>query len=443
MKLIRTRNDISPLAALLGTAILPKRKPNIASAPPRYWLNAERIAIYSKAFLFSQVAVALCFLLAEVFFPPQPDQYFIANDFRVFWAASHLGLQGHGSDAYNIDRLFPAQQLATPLLVYPKAWQHWFYPPTYLLAVLPLALLPYLVSYILFTVASIALYLYVLRRIAPSIHTIVLGLAFPAVLFAAVNGQNSFITASIGCLALLWLDRHPMRAGFAIGLLTIKPQLALLLFVVTFCSKRWKAFTVAVITSVTFLFFSITIFGIDSIPSFFKSIQIAKAFSEYGLLPLHKMPTIFVSARLMGVDILYANTAHLIIATAATLTVIYLWRIRASSIIRNSSLIIGTLLISPHLFDYDLVWLAWPIAWMAINGMQNGWYKGEKQILLAAWISPLSGGISLFLKIQIVPVILIAMLLYLLIRARSTTKESDAHNKITFGSDSFPSKLGV
>lgn len=442
MKLIRARNIIAQLGALTGLAILPNRKPNIGSEP-HYWLTAERIAIYSKAFLLSQAVVAFCFLLAEFFLPPQPDQYFIANDFRVFWGASHLGLQGHGLDAYNIDRLFLAQKLATPSLVYPKAWQHWFYPPTYLLAVLPLALLPYLVSYILFTVASIALYLYVLHRIAPSIHTTVLGLAFPAVLFAAVNGQNSFITASVGCLALLWLDRHPIRAGFAIGLLTIKPHLALLLFLVTFCSKRWQTFTVAALTSVSFLFFSIIIFGTDSIPSFFKALQIAKAFSEYGLLPLHKMPTIFSSARLMGVDILYANIAHLMITTAAILTVIYLWRIRASTAIRNSSLIIGTLLISPHLFDYDLVWLAWPIAWMTINGMQNGWYKGEKKILFAAWISPLAGGIASFLSIQIVPAILIAMLLYLLIRARSTTKESDAHNKFAFSSDSFPSKLGA
>jgi hypothetical protein len=43
----------------------------------------------------------------------------------------------------------------------------------------------------------------------------------------------------------------------------------------------------------------------------------------------------------------------------------------------------------PHLFNYDLTWLGLPFAWMAVQGVRDGWLRGERTTLVCAWLSPL------------------------------------------------------
>ena len=81
-------------------------------------------------------------------------------------------------------------------------------------------------------------------------------------------------------------------------------------------------------------------------------------------------------------------------------------------------LVTSSLLISPHMYDYDLTWLALPMAWLANQGIQNGWRRGERELLLGAWISPmvtvaLANGFS----IQLEPLVILLMLIALLRRA--------------------------
>ena len=44
----------------------------------------------------------------------------------------------------------------------------------------------------------------------------------------------------------------------------------------------------------------------------------------------------------------------------------------------------------PYLFDYDLVLLAIPIAILAWDGVQRGWLRHEREVLVAAWLAPLA-----------------------------------------------------
>jgi len=47
------------------------------------------------------------------------------------------------------------------------------------------------------------------------------------------------------------------------------------------------------------------------------------------------------------------------------------------------------LLVSPYLFDYDLAWLALPLAWSVRHGLEHGWRRGEREALTLAWLLPI------------------------------------------------------
>jgi hypothetical protein len=373
------------------------------------FLSAERVRLYAMPFLVANILVVIGCLLADLFW--QHESPLLGNDFRVFWAASKLALNGSGADVYDIDRLFPIQQSIAPGLAQAKPWQQWFYPPPFLLAILPLALIPYYPSFLLFNAVGILFYLRVLRLVVTLRGAIVISLSAPAVLFTVINGQNSFFTAGLAGLGLTLLERRPSLAGTLIGLLIIKPHLALLFVVALIAGRAWRTLSWAAGSSFTLLGASLILFSSQSATNFFAQIRVAKSFAEQGLLPIEKMPTVFASMRLLGLQANIANGVHIFVALTVTVVVGWLWTRRTSSDLRKAALVLGSLLISPHLFDYDLVWLAWPIGWFVMHALKHGWKTGERLLLILAWVSPVAGGLLAHVaRIQITPLIIILLL---------------------------------
>jgi hypothetical protein len=282
--------------------------------------------------------------------------------------------------------------------------------------VLPLALLPYNASFWLFNAAGLLIYLRVLRAVIPLRGATLVALSAPAVLFTVINGQNAFFTASLAGLGLVLLERRPAIAGILIGLLVIKPHLALLFGVALVAGKAWRALFWSVSSASALLGASLLTFSPQSAIAFFNQVQVAKSFAEQGQLPLEKMPTVFAAMRLLGFQISIANWVHVAAALAAAVAVGWLWRRGAPPYLRKAALVLGCLLVSPHLFDYDLVWLAWPIGWLTVHALQYGWQSGERPLLVFAWAAPMVGDImAQVIKIQITPLVIL-LLLALLIR---------------------------
>lgn len=400
----------------MATAMPARTEPTCAA--PRHWLTAERVRLYACAFLIAHLGAAIVYLILDLTGNVPDGKLLLGGDFRVFWSASHLALKGHGADAYQIDKLLAAEQAVTPSLTALAPWQLWFYPPTTLLFVAPLAVLPFSLSFFLFSVAGIAFYLFVLRAIIPRGDAVLPALAFSGVAFALVNGQNAFFTAGFAGLALVLLDRRPVLAGVLVGLLVIKPHLAVLFVIALASAKRWDVLWPAAGTALALALASLAIFSPESGAAFLHQLHVAKSLAEDGLLPLNKMPTMFASARLLGLSTAAANALHVACALVVAVVVARIWARKPAPYLRNCALILGTLLISPHLYDYDLVWLAWPIAWLAKNGLENGWRRGERELLLLAWLSPMLGGVLSYVTVHIGPLICLAMLALVAGRAR-------------------------
>ncbi len=88
-------------------------------------------------------------------------------------------------------------------------------------------------------------------------------------------------------------------------------------------------------------------------------------------------------------------------------------------------LIIATLLASPFLLDYDLVVLAFPLAWLAAAGVRDGFAPWEKAALAAGFLLPLAARpLALEAHLPIAPLALLA--LFGLIARRVSPRPSSA-----------------
>lgn len=139
------------------------------------------------------------------------------------------------------------------------------------------------------------------------------------------------------------------------------------------------------------------------------------------------MPTVYAGAVNLGASDFVANMLQLACSFGAASAVGWCWRRSTSTNIRNSALILGSLLASPHLFSYDLTWLAFPIIWMTSEGLRNGWQSGERGALVCAWLAPLllivPGALLGANPTPIIPAVLLA---YTVIRVRQqSTTEAD------------------
>ncbi|MBK4733825.1 glycosyltransferase family 87 protein [Noviherbaspirillum pedocola] len=379
----------------------------------RHWLNAERVTSYSKIFIALYIAIAIGWV-AMSREGISPNGKPLGYDFITFWSASYTWLHGDPADAYDLSKLFEVQKLAVAGTTTPFAW---FYPPTFYFVILPLAVLPYAASYLSFVGASFLGFIAAIRKIVPVPNALLAVFAFPGVFVNAAHGQNGFLTAMLAACSLMLIESRSVRAGALAGLLVIKPHLAVLFPLAFLFSGQTKAAMTMIISALVFTALSISAVGIESLKAFIENMALARTALEAGMLPWIKMPTVFAFMRLLGAGITASYAAHIVVACLVAFGVAVAWFKRWPFYLRASALLTGSLLITPYLYDYDLVWLAFPIAWIAIDGLRHGWLKLERETLLAAWLSPLLvPSMANLSSIQVGP--LITCLLFLTILRR-------------------------
>ena len=373
----------------------------------RHWLNAERLAIYPRMLFLILFSMTLYrFLTAEGMI----DRWGLplGSDFVTFWSASRIGLGANPEDAYNLDVISGVEKLAAPLE--DASWA-WFYPPTFYLVILPLSLLPYAIAYAVFILPTLFFYLKTLLRIVSGTTALWCMAAFPGIWICFLHGQNGFLTAALAGSALLVMPSRPILSGVLIGLLAMKPHLAPLFPLALMASGNWKTFLVAALVTVLFFAVGIAVLGWETFDAFLSSVDLARGYIESGALPLGKMPTYFALMRELGASVFAAYVVHFSLAAGAAMIVWKMWRDQAAWSLRCAALMTATFLVSPFVYDYDLVWLAFPVAWITILGQRDGWMPLEIEILVAVWLLPLVMPLLADdLSLQIGPVIVTALL---------------------------------
>ncbi|KAA6122552.1 glycosyltransferase family 87 protein [Cupriavidus cauae] len=362
-----------------------------------HWLTLERVRLYAGAMLLAQCLILVAWawitrgFTADTIVRP-------GADFSVFWSASHL-LRGAGALAvYDYAQLQPV--IAAHGAVPPDSgfYLPWLYPPTFLWVVLPLSLLPFAWSYVAFIGLSAAGYVAALLRLAALASppraargAIVMALlGFPGLFLAATIGQNALLTAALAAWALVLLPRRPLLAGVLIGLLAIKPQLALMFPVALIAGREWRALGAAAVTAGALAAASVAAFGWQTVPAFVSATaQVTDLLIQEGIRAWYVSPTLVASVRLAGGPpaLAYALQAVLTLATAGALACV--WRRHRDTGLRTAALALAAMLATPYLWYYELAWLGMAVAGLAGEGVRRGWMPGERLLLAALWCMPM------------------------------------------------------
>jgi hypothetical protein len=373
------------------------------------WLNKRRIRVYPVIFLVVYVCLYIYMVssgsgLLDAFGNP------IGSDFLAFWSISKVIITEEPKEVYNREKMYEVQKNTIGVYSpYPT-----FYPPSSLIFIAPLALLPYIPSLILWLVITLALYLFVLWRIAPNAATLWLGLAFPGTYQNFIHGQNGFLVVTLLGGGLMFMDRSPVIAGVFFGLSIFKPHLAILIPIALLAHKNWKVLASMVLTGISIVLISLIVFGYDSWRAFFESFPYAMEIIESGEARLYQLTSVMAMTVLLGPNILTAKITHLVFAIVALGLVAWVWYKKAPLFLRASSLALGTLLIPPYVHIYDLAILALPIAWMGWETFRTGnRLRGLEYLLVITWVAPLLANvIAKETKIQFAPILIFALLLH-------------------------------
>lgn len=359
-----------------------------SAASPRHWLDEERVRVYSWMIVAIFAVVFIVWFAMSLPDLVDPRGKPVGYDFMAFWSAAQLALAGRPEAAFDGPTIAAVQHAVVPFL--PNIWFPWHYPPIFLLVVTPLGLLPYSAALGLFVLGSAALWAVLVRQILPHRRAWIVAAATPAGLITLVDGQNAFLTAALAGFALLRLERRPVAAGILVGLLAVKPHLALLFPLALLAEGRWRSIAAAALTVLLLSAASVVAFGWASWAAFLHHLPISQAMADRGAVPWGTMPSPFVFALSFGVPVRAAGILQGIVALFAAGCVWRTWRNRDAAFeAKAATLVAASLLVSPYLFYYDLTWAALAIAWLAQLGLRDGFRRGEREIMLFAWLAPL------------------------------------------------------
>lgn len=345
----------------------------------------------------------------------------LGNDFHVFYAAARLAAEGDLATAFEPDALTAEVKKTLPGV---DDGFYWLYPPTYALLILPFAALPFWAAFWVWTASGLAAYGAAISLLARDRLALLAAFAFTGTWVCAYYGQNAFFVAALfGLAAYGLLNRRDGLAGVAIGLLAIKPHLALLFPIVLAASGRWRAFAAAAFTAVAFTSVSVAILGADYLSGFLAN------GARYANSVLYEgrhwmmMASVFSATKLAGAPGFVAWTAHA--AVALSVAALVAMRFRRDGV-RRETLAMATaaaLLMSPYVMNYDLAVLAiagvllfapgdgtrparsWeqalalviamiPIAVVGVGrtGLQIGWFGPLAAVMIAEWRLQQSAG---------------------------------------------------
>jgi alpha-1,2-mannosyltransferase len=270
------------------------------------WLTPERAHSYSLI-LLAIVALAVLGWIALSDGLVDRNGQPLGTDFSSFYAAGKLALDGKAVAAYDMVTHYAREQ---QLFGAETPHYAWLYPPSFLVFVAPLALLPYPLSLIVWQGSTFALYLAVIaailhktRRTRSQIANLWLPVAaaFPAVFINLGHGQNGFLGAALFGAALACLPRRPVTAGILFGLLSFKPQLALVVPFALFAAGQWRAMACAGLTLIALAVASAFLFGTEAWWSFLASTETSrKLLLEEGSVGFEKLQSVFAAMQMWG-----------------------------------------------------------------------------------------------------------------------------------------------
>lgn len=387
------------------------------------WINEQRIKLVSVVFIVLGVVTTIGLIVTSDGSLDQLGRP-LGTDFSNVYSAGNMALDDRAAAAYT-----PIEQAQVQQALFGDPdvpFYGWHYPPFFLILAVALALLPYTVSWLTWMALTLPLYVVTSRRIIGKKTAILAAVGFPAVLVNFLHGQNGFLTAALMAGAMLSLRTKPVIAGILIALLAFKPQFGVLIPVVLLAGGYYRTFSAAAVSLIVMCGLATALFGVDIWLAFFESRHFSKHFIlEAGSTGWHKIQSIFSAVRMWGGTIALAYAAQALLAIYLVVASLWIWRSKADDDLKAASLIVGSLLMTPYMLDYDMVALAPAMLFLLRNSLKCGFEPYERLGLAIIWFAPiLTRPAGQFLSLPFGLLAMLVLFILILQKARRQTHPS-------------------
>lgn len=274
------------------------------------------------------------------------------RDFVNIFTSGTLVLEGRTGLIYDVPAYRAFQEGMFPNAV---QFHNYSYPPVTLLYTWLFALLPYPLALTAWLGGTGALFLRAARPyIAPLGLSGWLALLAPASLVNLWAGHYGFLIGALWLFGWRLLPGRPAMAGALIGLMIVKPHLAVLAPIVLLWRRQWVAFASAGATSVALIGLSVIFFGPDLWVTYLGETARfqAEMVDDTASFFLTMMPTLTPSLALLGIPVGWAAGLQLLTALAAIAALLrYMPQDPMEAGLATAT---ATFLVLPYGFGYDM-----------------------------------------------------------------------------------------
>ena len=348
-------------------------------------LTRQRVVVYSRALLF---AIIIFFSLGILSGHIDTEE-FKKGDFRAFYTAGIIVNETNNLNSmelYNLERQTSVQREykmieagAIPTI--------YLNPPLYAWLMVPFTAMPYPSALAVWRLINVMVALLAVVILTTQLKldlkwwdAFVIFIASYSAVSVIFLGQNTFLFLGLYAFALLLLNKgRDFAAGFILGLGALKPQLFIFLPVVLLFQKKVSLLLGFVSGVLVIISASFYLVGLEGIAAYGELIT-----DRFYLQVIHaqvqKMHSFPAFIRLMmGTEI---NATYLALTAFLVLSLVLgYYSFKKSLRLQKQGLlalsILGSLIIAPHLFHYDLVLLLLPF--LAIYAWTGDNYPGYRQ----------------------------------------------------------------
>jgi alpha-1,2-mannosyltransferase len=350
----------------------------------------------------------------------------IGRDFINFWMAGYLTVEGRLSELYQFDRYMATLRE----LVAPKSpFMNFSYFPNALPLLAPLGLLSFPAGLALWSIGGLAAFMTAATGRFPFSRPIDwkslrLLLAAPATLLSLAMGQAGLLLAGLFVGGFRCYATMPRRAGVLFGLLSVKPQIAVIIPIILIAQGRWLVLAYAALTALALLWLSVALFGVSPWLAYMgQTLEFQTQFLalEHGRgLAVALLITPYSFLRALELAKLEAIAVHGAISLAVVMGVIATVRRGISAAETALVATLASMILSPYCLAYDLVIPTAALYWYLSE--RTGPLSTTERFLIGSFVAmPVIAFLSAAYGAPFMPPVIVALLVACLLRLKSET----------------------
>ena len=342
------------------------------------------------------------------------DYGLVGFDYMVWFAA--LRLLAAGNFILTRDPVAFTSYVNTQFadrLPYPLPFMPWDYPPSFIVVLLAFGSLGFTVSYVLFQIATAAFLalalLFRAERPSPAKWVALAALACPAASINVIEGQAAFLIAGLLVLGVRLIPVRPLLGGVVLGVLSIKPQFAILLPAVLLGGKEWRAIAGVAVSTLVIAAIGGLILGFETWIAWFadavRAYDVADGARATGGAPWGHATlsgdSVFTCLATMGMPIWLAALVQAVAIVASMVSVFIVFRAGQSAEGKLIVLLACTILAAPKDGPQDLILLTIAGALWLVG--QPAARLADRLMALAIFAWPLLGPAHAFPLSRLLP----------------------------------------